>query len=55
MVGTIDRIPVISGLLELTGLIYVLWFSTTRLVRTSERERVLADWKQRWQSFSGRD
>lgn len=55
VVGTIDRIPVISGLLELTGLIYVLWFSATRLVRTSERERVLADWKQRWQSFSGRD
>jgi hypothetical protein len=55
VVGTIDRIPVISGLLELTGLIYTLWFSTTRLVRTSERERVLADWKQRWHSFSGRD
>ncbi|MFM7362197.1 MAG: CAAD domain-containing protein [Cyanobium sp.] len=55
VVGTIDRIPVISGLLELTGLIYVLWFTSTRLVRTSERERVLADWKQRWQSFSGRD
>jgi len=55
LVGTIDGIPVISGLLELTGLIYVLRFSATRLIRTSERERVLADWKQRWQAFSGRD
>jgi hypothetical protein len=55
VVGTIDGIPVISGLLELTGLIYALWFSATKLIRTSERERVLADWKQRWQAFTGRD
>ena len=55
VVGTIDGIPVISGLLELTGLIYALWFSATKLIRTSERERVLNDWKGRWQAFSGRD
>jgi hypothetical protein len=55
VVGTIDGIPVVSGLLELTGLIYALWFSATRLVRTSERERVLGEWKRRWDSFSGRD
>ena len=54
VVGTLDGIPLVSGLLELTGLIYLVWFSSTRLVRTSERERVLAEWKQRWQSFSGR-
>jgi hypothetical protein len=54
LVGTLDAIPVVSGLLELTGLIYLLWFSATRLVRTSEREQVLADWKRRWQAFSGR-
>lgn len=54
VVGTLDGIPILSGLLELTGLIYLIWFSSTRLVRTSERERVLAEWKQRWQAFSGR-
>lgn len=54
VVGTLDGIPIVSGLLELTGLVYLLWFSSTRLLRTSERERVLADWKERWQSFSGR-
>lgn len=54
VVGTLDGIPLVSGLLELTGLIYLVWFSSTRLVRTSERERVLAEWKQHWQSFSGR-
>jgi len=55
LVGTLDSIPLLSGLLELTGLIYLLWFSTTRLARTQERERVFADWKRRWQAFSGRD
>ena len=54
VVGTLDGIPILSGLLELTGLVYLIWFSSTRLVRTSERERVLAEWKQRWRSFSGR-
>jgi hypothetical protein len=54
VIGTLDGIPIVSGLLELTGLVYLLWFSSTRLLRTSERERVLADWKERWQSFSGR-
>jgi hypothetical protein len=55
LVGTLDSIPVVSGLLELTGLIYLLWFSATRLLRTREREQVFADWKRRWQAFSGRD
>ena len=55
VVGALDSIPVISGLLELTGLLYALWFSATRLVRTQERDRVFADWKNRWQAFSGRD
>jgi hypothetical protein len=55
LVGTLDSIPLVSGLLELTGLIYLLRFSATRLVRTEERERVFADWKRRWQAFSGRD
>jgi hypothetical protein len=54
VVGTLYAIPVVSGLLELTGLLYLIWFGSTRLVRTSERERVLADWKRRWQDFSGR-
>ena len=55
VVGTLGTIPVVSGLLELTGLIYLIWFASTRLARTSERERVLADWKRRWQDFSGRE
>ena len=55
VVGGIDRIPLVSGLLELTGLIALVHFGLTKMVRTSEREQVLATWKQRWQAFLGQD
>jgi hypothetical protein len=55
LVGTIDRIPVVSGLLELIGLIALGHFGLTKMVRTSTREKVLADWKQRWLAFRGQD
>ncbi len=55
VVGSIDRIPVVSGLLELTGLIALVHFGLTRMVRTQEREQVLASWKQHWQAFLGQD
>ncbi len=54
VVGTIDGIPLISGLLELTGLIAVLQFSATRLLRSSDRQQVLAQLQRRWQEFRGR-
>jgi len=53
-VSTIDSIPVISGLLELAGLIASLQFLFTRLVRSSERRQVIDQWRQRWQAFRGR-
>ena len=53
VVGTIDSIPLVSGLLELTGLIALGHFGLTKMIKTSEREQVLARWKQRWQSFRG--
>jgi hypothetical protein len=53
VVGTIDSIPLVSGLLELTGLIALGRFGLTKMIKTSERERVLALWKQRWQRFRG--
>ena len=55
VVGTVDRIPVVSGLLELIGLIALGHFGLTKMVRTSEREKVLTDWKQRWLAFRGQD
>jgi hypothetical protein len=35
------------------GVITLAKFAVTRLVRTSERERVLATWRQRWEQFRG--
>lgn len=55
VVSTIDAIPLVSGLLELTGLIAVLHFSVTRLLRTSDRREVLSQWQRRWLDFRGRE
>lgn len=55
VVRTIDGIPLVSGLLELTGLIAVLQFSATRLLRSSDRQQVTAQLQRRWQEFRGRD
>lgn len=54
VVSTIDAIPLVSGLLELTGLIAVLQFSSSRLLRSSDRQEVLAQLQRRWQDFRGR-
>ncbi len=55
VVGTLDDIPLLSGLLELTGLIVLVRFSLTKMVKTSERQQVLATWNRRWQAFIGQD
>lgn len=54
VVGTLDAIPLISGLLELVGLIAFTRFCLTKMVKTSEREKVIAIWRQRWNEFRGK-
>ena len=55
VVRTVDAIPLVSGLLELTGLIFVLQFSATRLLRSSDRREVLEQLQGRWLDFRGRN
>jgi hypothetical protein len=55
IVRTVDGIPLVSGLLELTGLIAVLQFSATRLLRSSDREEVFSQLQRRWLEFRGRN
>ncbi|WP_216904778.1 CAAD domain-containing protein [Synechococcus sp. CCY 9618] len=55
LIGTLDSLPLVGGLLELAGLIAVTRFSLTRLVRKSDREEVFADWSRRWKDFRGKD
>ena len=43
-----------TPLLELAGLIAVIQFGLTRMVRSSDRRQVIDGLRQRWQSFRGR-
>jgi hypothetical protein len=54
VLGVLESIPLLPGLLELAGLIAVVQFSLTRLVRSNDRSEVINSLKQRWKSFRGR-
>ena len=54
LLGVLESIPLLPGLLELAGLVAVAQFSLTRLVRSNDRREVIEGVKQRWQSFRGR-
>ncbi len=54
VLGVLDSIPLLPGLLELAGLVTVVQFSLTRLVRSNDRREVSEGLKQRWKSFRGR-
>lgn len=54
VLGVLDSIPLLTGLLELAGLVAVVQFSLTRLVRSEDRREVIGGLKQRWKSFRGR-
>jgi hypothetical protein len=53
LLAVIDSLPLLPGLLELAGLIAVVQFSLTRLVRSEERRSLIQSLKQRWKSFRG--
>ncbi|WP_216910052.1 CAAD domain-containing protein [Synechococcus sp. CCY 0621] len=55
LIGTLDSLPLVGGLLELVGLIAVTRFTVTKMVRKSDREQVFADWSRRWNDFRGRE
>lgn len=51
---TIAKVPLAPGLLELCGIIWVAWFSTTRLIRSQERQKVISTLQNTWRSFRGK-
>lgn len=55
LLETLGDLPLLPRLLQLVGLITLTRFALTRLVRSSERERILSSWSQRWNDFRGRD
>ncbi|MCX5960055.1 MAG: CAAD domain-containing protein [Cyanobacteria bacterium] len=55
LLETLGDLPLVPRLLQLVGLLTVARFALTKLVRSSERERILTSWNQRWNDFRGRD
>lgn len=54
LLGAINSLPLVPGLLELVGLIWAVRYGLPRLLRRSEREQLLGGLQQRWSSFRGR-
>jgi hypothetical protein len=54
LIDTLDSLPLVPRLLQLVGVVVLVKFSVINLVRTSDRERLISSWKQRWSTFRGR-
>jgi hypothetical protein len=54
LIDTLDSLPLVPRLLQLVGVIVLVKFSVTNLVRTSDRERLISSWQQRWTTFRGK-
>ena len=53
ILAAIGSIPLAPRLFELVGLGWVIWFSTTRLIRSEERKALLANVGGIWTAFRG--
>ena len=54
VLGTLDAIPMLPRLLQLTGLIYLILFASRRLVRSDERRSLIEGVQSAWSSFTGK-
>lgn len=52
-VGALESLPLLPGLLELVGLVWLLSRGLPQLLRSSERERLVDHWSRRWRAFRG--
>ncbi|MCP9886531.1 CAAD domain-containing protein [Cyanobium sp. ATX 6A2] len=55
LLSAINSLPLVPGLLELVGVIWGVRYGLPKLIRRSERERLLDGLQQRWRSFRGQD
>lgn len=51
LLGAIDSLPLVPGLLELVGLVWLLRYGLPKLVRRDAREELISDLKKRRQNF----
>ena len=54
ILGTINKVPLAPGLLELTGVIWLLNFARCNLVRSSDRKQVIDAVGSTWNKVFGR-
>ena len=54
LIDTLDDIPLLPRLLQLVGLLYLLNFGFTHLIKSQDRENLFQVWKKRWHDFTGR-
>ena len=54
ILGTINKVPLAPGLLELTGVIWLLNYARCNLVRSSDRKLVIDSIGSTWNKFVGR-
>jgi hypothetical protein len=53
LLGALDSLPLVPGLLELAGVVWMVRFGVPKLLRTSEREAMLDGLSKRWKAFRG--
>ncbi len=53
LLNSIDQFPLASGLFELTGIIWMIKFTTSNLLRSNDRQSLLDRTKNRWRNFIG--
>jgi len=53
VLDTIASVPLMGGLLELVGLIWLARFATGHLLRAGDRDQTLSAIAQRWKRFRG--
>lgn len=53
VIDTLNSLPLLPGLLELAGLIWLLRQGLPRLLRSSDRQQLFSGLASRWQAFRG--
>ena len=54
VLGTLDALPLVPGLLQLVGLLWLALGAGPRLLRSEERKKLMSTTQDAWKSFSGR-
>ncbi len=54
VLSALDSLPLVPGLLELAGVVWAVRYGIPKLLRSSERERLLGGLSQSWKAFRGK-